>query len=196
MTTNIPGEPIEFFKPEFVNRIDEIVRFHPLTQSDLARIVSIQLDGLRVAVGRAAPEPRPSRPRPSPGWPRPATTPTSGPVPSAGSSSERSRTRSPWPCWRAATPKAPWSRWTRRTGRSPWSEKARPTGGRYPPDPPPIRPVGRRPVWTTSGAGCHHGAVERPGGTAQQPVTSGRPFWATRRGPSRSRVPSSARLPW
>ena len=47
MTTNIPGEPIQFFKPEFVNRIDEIVRFHPLTQSDLARIVSIQLDGLR-----------------------------------------------------------------------------------------------------------------------------------------------------
>ncbi len=47
MTTNIPGEPIQFFKPEFVNRIDEIVRFHPLTQDDLARIVSIQLDGLR-----------------------------------------------------------------------------------------------------------------------------------------------------
>ena len=28
MTSNIPGEPIEYFKPEFVNRIDEIVRFH------------------------------------------------------------------------------------------------------------------------------------------------------------------------
>jgi ATP-dependent Clp protease ATP-binding subunit ClpB len=47
MTTNIPGEPIEYFKPEFVNRIDEIVRFHALTREDLARIVSIQLDGLR-----------------------------------------------------------------------------------------------------------------------------------------------------
>jgi ATP-dependent Clp protease ATP-binding subunit ClpB len=47
MTSNIPGEPIQFFKPEFVNRIDEIVRFHALTQDDLARIVSIQLDGLR-----------------------------------------------------------------------------------------------------------------------------------------------------
>ena len=47
MTSNIPGEPIEYFKPEFVNRIDEIVRFQSLTQADLARIVSIQLNGLR-----------------------------------------------------------------------------------------------------------------------------------------------------
>ncbi len=47
MTSNIPGEPIDHFKPEFVNRIDEIVRFHPLTQADLARIVTIQLAGLR-----------------------------------------------------------------------------------------------------------------------------------------------------
>jgi ATP-dependent Clp protease ATP-binding subunit ClpB len=47
MTSNLPGEPIDFFKPEFVNRIDEIVRFHALTEADLARIVSIQLGGLR-----------------------------------------------------------------------------------------------------------------------------------------------------
>ncbi len=47
MTSNIPGEPIDHFKPEFVNRIDEIVRFHPLTEADLERIVSIQLEALR-----------------------------------------------------------------------------------------------------------------------------------------------------
>ena len=47
MTSNLPGEPVDFFKPEFVNRIDEIVRFHALTEADLARIVSIQLGGLR-----------------------------------------------------------------------------------------------------------------------------------------------------
>ena len=47
MTSNIPGEPIEHFKPEFVNRIDEIVRFHNLTEADLNRIVSIQFQGLR-----------------------------------------------------------------------------------------------------------------------------------------------------
>ncbi len=47
MTSNIPGEPIQHFKPEFVNRIDEIVRFHSLSEGDLERIVSIQLQGLR-----------------------------------------------------------------------------------------------------------------------------------------------------
>src|SRR5664280_489644 len=47
MTSNIPGEPIEYFKPEFVNRIDEIVRFQSLTEADLNRIVSIQLLRLR-----------------------------------------------------------------------------------------------------------------------------------------------------
>jgi ATP-dependent Clp protease ATP-binding subunit ClpB len=47
MTSNIPGEPIQHFKPEFVNRIDEIVRFHSLSEADLERIVSIQLGGLR-----------------------------------------------------------------------------------------------------------------------------------------------------
>ena len=47
MTSNIPGEPIQHFKPEVVNRIDEIVRFHNLTEADLGRIVTIQLQGLR-----------------------------------------------------------------------------------------------------------------------------------------------------
>jgi len=47
MTSNLVGDPASYFKPEFVNRIDEIVRFHPLTEADLVRIVSIQLGGLR-----------------------------------------------------------------------------------------------------------------------------------------------------
>jgi ATP-dependent Clp protease ATP-binding subunit ClpB len=47
MTSNLPGEPQEFFKPEFVNRIDEIVRFRALTEADLAVIVGHQLDHLR-----------------------------------------------------------------------------------------------------------------------------------------------------
>ncbi len=47
MTSNLVGEPSEYFKPEFVNRIDEIVRFHSLSEADLERIVSIQLNGLR-----------------------------------------------------------------------------------------------------------------------------------------------------
>ena len=47
MTSNLPGDPRDFFKPEFVNRIDEIIRFRSLTEGDLERIVAIQLDHLR-----------------------------------------------------------------------------------------------------------------------------------------------------
>ncbi len=43
MTSNLQGEPGNFFRPEFVNRIDDIVRFRPLEPSDLAAIVDIQL---------------------------------------------------------------------------------------------------------------------------------------------------------
>jgi ATP-dependent Clp protease ATP-binding subunit ClpB len=46
MTSNLPGEPIDYFRPEFVNRIDEIVRFQSLTQEDLTSIVEIQLEHL------------------------------------------------------------------------------------------------------------------------------------------------------
>ena len=47
MTSNLAGDPRSFFKPEFVNRIDEIVRFRPLSEEDLARIVDIQLRHLQ-----------------------------------------------------------------------------------------------------------------------------------------------------
>ncbi|HET7490233.1 MAG TPA: AAA family ATPase [Acidimicrobiales bacterium] len=43
MTSNLPGDPRAFFKPEFINRIDEIVSFRELTEDDLAAIVGIQL---------------------------------------------------------------------------------------------------------------------------------------------------------
>jgi len=47
MTSNLAGEPVEYFRPEFVNRIDEIIRFTPLGVDDLRRIVTIQLQRLR-----------------------------------------------------------------------------------------------------------------------------------------------------
>ncbi len=47
MTSNLQGDPNQFFKPEFVNRIDDIIRFRALTEADLARIVTIQIDRLR-----------------------------------------------------------------------------------------------------------------------------------------------------
>jgi len=46
MTSNLPGDPRDYFKPEFVNRIDDIVRFRSLTEEDLGRIVEIQLEGI------------------------------------------------------------------------------------------------------------------------------------------------------
>jgi ATP-dependent Clp protease ATP-binding subunit ClpB len=54
MTSNLPGEPRDFFKPEFINRVDEIIRFRELTQDDLVHIVDIQLERLirRVAEKR------------------------------------------------------------------------------------------------------------------------------------------------
>src|SRR5205807_4505755 len=47
MTSNYPGDPADYFKPEFLNRIDEIIRFRALTQEDMGQIVEIQLGVLR-----------------------------------------------------------------------------------------------------------------------------------------------------
>ena len=47
MTSNLPGDPMDFFRPEFVNRIDDMVRFRELTEDDLREIVDIQLDIFR-----------------------------------------------------------------------------------------------------------------------------------------------------
>src|SRR5213594_1245601 len=38
----------EVFRPEFLNRIDEIVEFKPLTKDELADIVELQLERLRI----------------------------------------------------------------------------------------------------------------------------------------------------
>jgi ATP-dependent Clp protease ATP-binding subunit ClpA len=37
----------EFFRPEFLNRIDDIVTFHSLTQDNLLEITDILLAGLQ-----------------------------------------------------------------------------------------------------------------------------------------------------
>jgi len=54
MTSNLVGDPQDFFKPEFFNRIDEVVRFKRLSEADIRRIVDIQVDLLatRVAARR------------------------------------------------------------------------------------------------------------------------------------------------
>jgi len=54
MTSNLPGDPQDFFRPEFINRVDDIVRFRSLTEADLGQIVDLQLAVLaeRVAARR------------------------------------------------------------------------------------------------------------------------------------------------
>jgi ATP-dependent Clp protease ATP-binding subunit ClpB len=49
MTSNIrtPDAMRDFFRPEFLNRIDEVVEFHPLTREQLGEIVEHQLARLR-----------------------------------------------------------------------------------------------------------------------------------------------------
>jgi ATP-dependent Clp protease ATP-binding subunit ClpB len=49
MTSNIGGlqDVRRFFRPEFLNRLDEIVEFEPLPESAMASIVDIQLERLR-----------------------------------------------------------------------------------------------------------------------------------------------------
>ena len=52
MTSNLAGDPKEFFRPEFINRIDEIIPFRALTPADLSEIVRIQLGQLAARAGR------------------------------------------------------------------------------------------------------------------------------------------------
>jgi ATP-dependent Clp protease ATP-binding subunit ClpA len=43
----VMGEVKRTFNPEFINRVDEIIRFQALTEADLEKIVGIQLDTWR-----------------------------------------------------------------------------------------------------------------------------------------------------
>jgi ATP-dependent Clp protease ATP-binding subunit ClpB len=49
MTSNLrtPEAMREVFRPEFLNRIDEVVQFEPLTREQLSEIVELQLERLR-----------------------------------------------------------------------------------------------------------------------------------------------------
>ena len=47
MTSNLAIDPAEFFAPEFINRVDEMLQFDALSRSDVAAIAELQLDILR-----------------------------------------------------------------------------------------------------------------------------------------------------
>jgi ATP-dependent Clp protease ATP-binding subunit ClpB len=46
----VRGELRKHFRPEFLNRVDDIVVFHPLSREHIARIVELQVEGLRAMV--------------------------------------------------------------------------------------------------------------------------------------------------
>ncbi len=47
MRDTVLGELRQHFRPEFLNRVDEVIVFHALTEAHLTEIVGIQLEGLR-----------------------------------------------------------------------------------------------------------------------------------------------------
>ncbi|MEK7869485.1 MAG: type VI secretion system ATPase TssH, partial [Nitrospirota bacterium] len=47
MRSVVMGELRQHFRPEFLNRVDETVVFHPLATEQLVKIVEIQLERLR-----------------------------------------------------------------------------------------------------------------------------------------------------
>ena len=48
MTSNAPKDQLPIlFRPEFLNRVDEIITFHSLSEGQLKQIIEIQLNGLR-----------------------------------------------------------------------------------------------------------------------------------------------------
>ena len=112
MTSNLGGGADEavvmnavrnHFKPEFLNRIDEIVVFHRLDEAHIERIVGLQVEQLRLRLAErnlglelsdaalAHIAQRRLRPR------------LRGPAAEAGDPDARSATRSRWRCSRAST---------------------------------------------------------------------------------------------
>ena len=84
----------EHFRPEFLNRIDDVVVFHPLGEEQLTRIIDLRLAELTAMLADrkiTSPSPPPRASSSS----DPATTAPTVPAPSSAPSSASSRTPSP-----------------------------------------------------------------------------------------------------
>ena len=66
------------FRPEFLNRVDEIILFHRLKREHMGRIVDIQMERLAQAAGGAQDRGRSSTPRRATGWPSKGYDPAYG----------------------------------------------------------------------------------------------------------------------
>ena len=129
MTSNIRSEVQlrDHFRPEFLNRVDEVVVFEALTRGQLAEIVGMQLERLARAAGRARHPDSTSPTRRARRWPRRAGTRPTAPGRSSGRSSAWSRTRWRCACSRATSPRATRCAWTRWTASSSSSAPASPS---------------------------------------------------------------------
>ena len=75
------------FRPEFLNRVDEVVVFHELTREDIDEIVDIQMARLNERLVEHGAEHRADAKPRMPCWPMRAMTPSSAPAPCAAPSS-------------------------------------------------------------------------------------------------------------
>ena len=91
----------QHFRPEFINRIDDIVVFHPLGTEQIRRIVEIQIGVPAHAAWPSATSARARRRRRSTCWARPASTRCTARGRSSARSSSSSRTRWRSASWRA-----------------------------------------------------------------------------------------------
>ena len=78
MKEKVHGALKAHFRPEFLNRIDDVIVFHELTKDEVAEIIDLMIKGPQPAGG---PGPRPgAHPGPSTTWSRRATTRPWAPV--------------------------------------------------------------------------------------------------------------------
>ena len=143
MTSNIPGGRLgaeEHFKPEFINRLDDIVEFHSLDRAQIAQIVDLQVERLVARVRAARHRGRRSPTAPASCWATSATTRPTARARSSGSSPSAWSTRSRWPSSRATSARATPSAWTPATASSccRWPRRSPPAA------PPAVPAAGRR----------------------------------------------------
>ena len=93
MKQKVNDELKQHFRPEFLNRIDDIIVFHQLTEDEIVEIVDLMIGPARRADAQQGHGSGAHRRRRRRCWPRRATTRCSVPGRCAARSSARSRTR-------------------------------------------------------------------------------------------------------
>ncbi len=117
MKGKIMGDLKKVFRPEFLNRIDEVIVFHKLSREEIKEIVDLLIMRVQGAGRRARPPARADRGGEGPPRRARAGTPRWAPGRSAARSSATSRTRSPTRCSAPARS---------RRARPSWSSATRP----------------------------------------------------------------------